>query len=95
MTAKLQKTWNNTLLSGADILAQTEHYAVIHDRSADKFSKESDYFLVLKERNTIESRNGAYSIAMAHMYDAENLYVSMASMQEAVVAGTSSNEKLN
>lgn len=81
-----QKEWSNPFLGHTDIIAQTDHYAVIHNSSADKFSPESDYLVVLKERNTIESRGGAYSIAKAHMYEAENLYMTVAAMGEALVA---------
>lgn len=59
------------------VLAETEHYEVMFKESADKFSEESNYFVILKGRNTIESRDRAFSIAMVHMYDAEGLLTSV------------------
>ena len=69
----LTQTWSNPFLVHTDVIAQTEHYAVIHNPNVDKFTEDSDYLLIFKERNTIESRNGAYSIALANMHDAQNL----------------------
>lgn len=90
----VQPGWNNPFKEHIDIIAQTEHYAVVHNPNADKFTEDSEYLMVFKDRGTIESRNSAYSITLAQMYDAENLYQTLAVLGSAVDA-PASNEKLN
>lgn len=71
--------WSNTFV-GYDLIAETEHYAVIHNSSADKFTDASDYFLILKSRNSIESRAGAFIHIMVHMHDAESAHDAVINM---------------
>ena len=94
MTATFPK-WNNEKFSGHEVLQETEHYAVVQNAQADVFTKESDYLLVLKERGTIESRNGAYSIAVANMYDAENLLQAVLNNATLTVTPPLGSKELN
>ena len=73
MTATQALPRNSTYFPQYLVLAETAHYEVMFKPDADRFTGEADYFVVLKERNTIESRDRAFSIAMVHMYDAEGL----------------------
>jgi hypothetical protein len=80
---------NSTAFPEYIVLAETEHYEVMFKSGADRFNGESDYFVVLKERSTIESRDRAFSIAMVHMYDAEALLKSIQHAQEGENIGNS------
>ena len=89
-------TWNNPFLLYSSVVAETEHYAVIQNPNADKFTADAEYLLIFKERNTIESREGAYVHIMVHMYDAEAMYTALAGRNEyPKKIQPESNEKLN
>lgn len=94
MTAVIPK-WNNEKFKGYDILQETEHYAVVQNAQADVFTKESDYLLVLKERGTIESRGGAYSITVVNMRDAEELLQAIIRNSASPAPNHQSNKDLN
>ena len=90
------QTWSNPFKDYTDLIAETEHYAIVHNPNADKFTEASHYLVVFKERNTIESRDGAYVVAMAHMADAESMYTALSTRNEyPKKVKTVSNESLN
>ena len=95
MTTMIQKEWNNTYFPMHEVLEQTEHYALLHDPKAGKFTADSDYLVILKDRNTIESRSGAYVIAAIHMRDAEHTFQGLVASLEKVEAFLESDSRLN
>lgn len=80
----------NKVFDGYTVLDESDHYWILVNPKADPFSKDSEYILVFKERETIESRDPSYVVILMHMRSAEDAYsalVMLGSIKETETVG--------
>lgn len=77
------------------VLEESEHYWVLFKSNANPFSKDAEYLLVFKDRETIESRDPSYVVILMHMRSAEEAYSALVMLGSIPEPETTGNASLN